>query len=306
MSRLKAKAPELTGTGKAKGMLYGASGVGKTWFALTFPAPYYIDTEGGADLRHYQERLKASGGAYMGPEDGALDFNTIIDQMQTLATEQHPYKTLVVDSITKVYQATIAQEQERLGDKDAFGASKKPAVAAMRRLANWATRLDMNIWFIAHETSEWALDATTNQRVEIGKAPDVWDKLVYELDLTLWVRRTGAAYPAKATVRKSRLTGFPNGETFQLTYEDFSGRYGKDFIEAAAKTVTLASSEQVAEIERLVDLLKITPEDAEKVLTKAGADTWAEMSTEHAAKTVAWLMGKIKGEETTGKKGAKS
>lgn len=301
MSRLKAKAPQLNAQGKAKGMLYGASGVGKTWFALTFPSPYYIDTEGGADLRHYQERLKASGGAYMGPEDGAMDFNAIIDQMQALATEKHAYKTLVIDSVTKVYQSTIAQEQERLGDRDAFGASKKPAVQFMRRLCNWITRLDMNVWLIAHETAEWGVDSK-GQRAEIGKCADVWDKLIYELDLTLRVTRR-VAFPAWAIVHKSRLVGFPNGDGFALTYEDFTGRYGKDFVEAAATPVVLATSEQVAEIVRLVDLLKIAPEEQEKVLTKASAESWGDMSTEHASKTLAWLRAKIAGEETKEKKG---
>ena len=132
-SKLKAKAPEEVQPGKTKGLIFGASGVGKTFFTLAFPAPYYIDTEGGADLRHYQERLKKAGGVYMGQEDGALDFAAIIEQIQALATEKHPYKTLIIDSITKVYQTAIANEAERLGDKDAFGASKKPAIGCCCR-----------------------------------------------------------------------------------------------------------------------------------------------------------------------------
>ena len=82
MSKLKGKAPESIEPGKTKGLIFGASGVGKTWFTLDFPAPYYVDTEGGADLRHYQDRLKKAGGVYMGQEDGALDFATIIDQIK--------------------------------------------------------------------------------------------------------------------------------------------------------------------------------------------------------------------------------
>jgi hypothetical protein len=57
-SKLKAKAPTEVKPGKTKALVFGKSGVGKTWFTLTFPAPYYIDTEGGADLRHYRERLQ--------------------------------------------------------------------------------------------------------------------------------------------------------------------------------------------------------------------------------------------------------
>ena len=38
MSKLKAKAPELTNPGHIKAVLFGKSGVGKTWLALNFPA----------------------------------------------------------------------------------------------------------------------------------------------------------------------------------------------------------------------------------------------------------------------------
>lgn len=53
MSKLKGRDPELVEPGKTKALIFGASGVGKTWFSLDFPAPYYMDTEGGADLKRY-------------------------------------------------------------------------------------------------------------------------------------------------------------------------------------------------------------------------------------------------------------
>ena len=153
MSKLKATAPDLTDPGHIKCVIFGKSGVGKTWLALNFPKPFYIDTEGGARLRHYQEKLIAAGGGYYGAKNGANDLDNIIDQISALATEKHEYKTLIIDSITKPWITTITNEQERLGDKDVFGASKKPAVAKMRRIINWIGRLDMNVFMIAHEIS---------------------------------------------------------------------------------------------------------------------------------------------------------
>lgn len=272
-------------------MIYGASGVGKTWFTLTFPTPYYLDTEGGADLAHYQDRLKKAGGAYLGPKDGTLDFGFVIEQMQALATEKHTYKTLIVDSITKLYQTAIANEAERLGDKDAFGASKKPAIAGMRRLVNWAMKLDMNIWFVAHDTAEWGVDPKSGQRTEIGRVADVWDKLIYELHLTLQAVKRG---PARiAIVKKSRLLGFPDAENFPLEYAEFAQRYGKDYIEAETHQIVFATGEQVAEINRLLSVVKVTESEIEKVWTKAGAESWNELSSEQAASTIAWLKKKI-------------
>lgn len=288
-SKLKAKAPELIKQGKIKAVLYGPSGVGKTTLALSFPAPYYFDVEGGAKGPQYRELLKKSGGAYMGPEDGTMSFDTLIEQMQALATEKHPYKTLIVDSLTKLFQTTVAQEAERLGDKDAFGASKKPAVAAMRRLVMWASRLDMNIWFICHETAEWGM--VNGQRAETGRVPDVWDKLIYELDLAIQATKRG---PARlATVKKSRLLTFPDAETFPLDYPEFAARHGKEIVEGDSAPIALALPEQIAEVKKLLGIITISDADIAKGFAKAGVDSWEEMSTEQISVWQNFLKKKI-------------
>jgi len=288
-TKLKAKAPEEVKPGKIKMMVFSKSGIGKTWLSMDFPRPYYIDSEGGARLAHYQEKLKAAKGAYFGIEDGALDFAAVIEQVKALATEKHEYHTLAFGSITKLYQTAIANEAERLGDKDAFGASKKPAIALMRQLVNWIQRLDMNVLFEAHEVAEWGL--VNGSRSEIGQQADIWDKLIYELDLTLRLEKTG---PSRwAVVRKSRLTGFPEGDRFPLEYAEFATRYGKDFIEGAVEVITLANAEQVAEIKRLLELVKIDEKEIEKILSKAKADSWEELTDKQAASCIVWLKKKM-------------
>lgn len=288
-SKLKAKTPELIRPGKIKAVLFGPSGVGKTTLALSFPAPYYFDVEGGAKGPQYRELLRKSGGGYMGPEDGTLSFETLLEQMQALATEKHPYKTLIVDSLTKLYQTTIAVEAERLGDKDAFGASKKPAVAAMRRLVMWATRLDMNLWFICHETAEWGI--VNGQRAEVGRVADCWDKLIYELDLAVQAQKRG---PQRvAMVKKSRILAFPDAETFPLEYAEFAARFGRENVEGDVGTVTLALPEQIAEVRKLLDLVKVAEADVEKWFSKAGVSDWSEMTTEQISGVLVFLKKKL-------------
>lgn len=288
-SKLRAREPEEVQPGHSKMIIFGPSGVGKTTFGLAFPKPYYLDTEGGAKLKHYQTKLKEVGGAYMGPSDGTLDFQTVLLEMQTLATEKHPYKTLIIDSITKLYQTAISNEAEKLGDKDAFGASKKPAIAFMRRMVAWIDRLDMNVVLIAHEASEWGL--VNGQRGEIGKMADVYEKLVYEIDLSLQCQKRG---PQRvAIVRKSRLVGFPEGESFPLEYADFATRYGKDFIEAEAKPIILITAEQAEQIEKLLDAVKVDPDFMDKCLKKAGADSIEELNSDQATAIIAALRKKL-------------
>lgn len=291
MSKLRAKAPAAVTPGKIKMLTMGKSGVGKTWLSMDFPAPYYIDCEGGARLGHYQAKLESSGGAYFGIDDGALDFDSVIAQVEALATERHGFKTLAFGSITKLYQHAIAQEQARLGDKDAFGASKKPAVSAMRRLVMWIQRLDMNVLFEAHEGTEWGVNPRTGQREELGVVPDIWDKLVYELDLTLRIEKRG---PQRVcTVKKSRLTGFPEGDSFACDYAAFAERYGKDFMEAAPVPVELATNEQVSEINRLLSIIQIDAKEIDAMLHRANAEKLTDLSTEKATAMTAWLLKKV-------------
>ena len=291
MSKLKARKPEMVSPGKIKMLTFSKSGIGKTWMSMDFPMPYYIDCEGGARLPHYQARLKESGGAYFGVEDGALDFPAILVQVEALATERHGFKTLAFGSITKLYQHTIALEQARLGDKDAFGASKKPAVSWMRRLVSWIQRLDMNVLFEAHEVVEWGQNPKTGQREEIGQVPDVWDKLVYELDLTLRLEKRGPARICQ--VRKSRLVGFPEGDSFPCEYGEFAARYGKDFIESAPVPIVLATPEQVAEITRLLSVVTVPEKELSAMLDRAKAESIAELTTQQAAAMTEWLKRKV-------------
>lgn len=293
-SKLLAVAPDLVEPKKPKVLIFGPAGVGKTWVSLDFPAVYYIDTEKGADRDHYRAKLKASGGKYLGPEQGSLDFDTVIGQMEALATERHEYKTVVFDSITKVYATAISDEQARLGDLDAFGASKKQPINKMKRLIRWMNRADMNVILIAHEKDVWGKNQKGQQEV-VGRTFDAWDKLEYELDLVLRISAIGIGPGASryAHVGKSRLTGFPSGERFDWSYASFAERYGKDVIEKEVVPVTLASDEEVSEVNRLIELLKLPDGTVEKWLTKAGADEFQEMSTEQIQACIQHLKGKL-------------
>ena len=290
-TKLLARRPKIEKQGHAKALIFGASGVGKTWIALDFPTPYYIDTEGGADLKHYQEKLIASGGQYMGPEDGALDFDTVIGQVKALSIVKHDFKTLIIDSITKLFQSEIANKEEELeeaGKESGWGASKKPAVSRMRRLVNALDRLDMNVILISHEATEYGL--VNGVRNEIGKRADVWEKLPYELDLVFQARKQGKSRIALVT--KSRLTGFPEGESFPLDYPTFSERYGKDLIEAAVVPVKLATDEEVAEVKRLLEIVKTDEEEIAKWFKKAKVETWEDMKQEEITKVIEFLTKK--------------
>lgn len=293
-SKLVAVAPATVEPQKPKVLVFGPPGVGKTWVSLEWPNVYYVDTEGGAKRQHYRDKLIAAGGVYMGPEQGSLDFDTVIGQMEALATERHPHKTIVFDSLTKLYGTAISDEQARLGDQDAFGASKKKPIHHMKRLIRWMNRADMNAIIVAHERDLWGKNDRGQQEV-IGKGFDAWDKLEYELDLVLRISQIGTGDSARryANIGKSRLKAFPSGERFEWSYAAFAERYGKDVIEKEVVPVVLASAEEVGELNRLLSVVKTDPGIIEKWLTRAGADSFDEMSSEHIQACITHLKGKL-------------
>src|ERR1700679_323108 len=108
--KLRGRDPTEAKPSRPKILIFGKPGVGKTWASLDFPSVYYIDTEGGADLDHYRAKLRNSGGAYLGPDQGSLDFDVVIAQIQALATEEHHYRTVVIDSISKLWNTALSDE----------------------------------------------------------------------------------------------------------------------------------------------------------------------------------------------------
>jgi len=299
-SKLLAVTPETVEPKKPKILIYGPPGVGKTWGSLDFPNVYYIDTEGGADLAHYREKLKAAGGMYFGPDQGSLDFDTVIGQVEALATEPHQYKTIIIDSVTKLFNTAITDEQLRIaaaGHKDEFGASKKGPVRQMAKLIKWLNRADLNAVIIAHQIDQWGQDGKGNREV-IGMTFDAWPKLEYELHLVMRISKIGQGDNAKrfAHTGKSRLTGFPEGEKFDWRYSDFATRYGKDVIEKAAVPIVLASPEQVAEVNRLLGIVILPDDTKDKWFKKASVDSFDEMDTNTIAACISFLQKRLTNE----------
>lgn len=287
--KLKGKDPGEAKRSKAKILVFGRAGVGKTWVSMDFANVYYIDVEGGANQPQYKEKLKESGAAYFGPEDGSQDFDVVLEEIITLATVKHPYKTVVIDSYSKLFNKCAAEQEEKLvsaGQKVEFAVEKKLAVRKTRKLINWLDRIDMNVILICHEKPTWSNGEQT------GQTYDGWDKLEYELDLTLQIQRRGSDKRI-AMVRKTRLVEFPDGSSFDWTYNEFARRYGKDALEGDTRSIALATAEQVTTINQLIRTIRIPQEEIDKWFSKAKVESFEEMDTATIQKCIEHLTKKV-------------
>lgn len=289
-SKLLAVDPQTVEPKHPKVLVFGPPGVGKTWASLDFPSVYFIDTEGGADLDHYRAKLRNSGGAYLGPDQGSLDFDVVISQIQALATEQHQYRTVVIDSISKLWNVALSDEQESLGSKDAFGAYKKAPTRKFHSLVKWTSRLDMNAIFIAHQKDLWGLD-DKGQRTMVGYTYDGQEKLEYDLHLVLRIAKVGSS--RYAYIGKSRLQGFPENDNFDWSYQDFAARYGRDVIEKESAPLVLATQEQIDELNRLLAVVKMPDDWQAKIFKAASVDDWAEMDSDKIEACLKLLKARI-------------
>lgn len=289
---LRAVKPTEAEPSKPKIIVSGKPGVGKTWWALEFPNVYYIDTEGGADLHQYQKRLSEANGMYFGLEQGSRNFETVIEEIITLATVKHGYKTLVIDSFSKLFNTQVATTEEKMREKKiepSFGSEKKEATRLYRKLLYWLDKLDMNVILICHEKEKWG-GTGTNRSVE-GYTYDAPEKLEYELHLHL--RVTKRADKREGVVMKTRLIGFPEGEKIEWHYNDFADRYGRSIIERESAPFVPVTQDNYNTLMSLLEQLTVTDEHKEKMLSKAGAESFKEVSDQLASEWIAKLQERV-------------
>jgi hypothetical protein len=286
---LKAIKPEVIQQSKPKFMISGRSGVGKTMFALSWPAPYLIDVEGGAIRPQYRKFLTESKGAYFGKEQGSQNFDSVIEEIKSLATTKHGYKSLIIDSFSALYGMAAAIAEEKVGSS--FGRDKKEANRPTRQLMRWLEECDMNILLICHSKDKW--ERKGSDIINIGTTFDGYDKLEYILDL--WCEIVKRGDKRTYVVKKSRIESFREGMEFPLDYKAFAELYGEDVIDKPSQPLTMITKGQEEEIMRLLDVVKIDEDTVQKWFEKASVDKWSELTSEHADKILKFLRTKIEG-----------
>jgi len=279
---LRAKKPEKTEK-RLKALFYGEAGAGKTTAAINFPSVYLIDTEKGSCNDQYVDLINANGGAVF----STTDFDEVMTEVVSLLSEKHGYKTLIIDPFTILYNDLLEKSEREVGSE--FGRHYAHSGKKVKQLFNLLLRLEMNVVVTCHAKREYGANLSV-----LGNTFDGWKKLDYLFDLVFEIQKRGKT--RAGIIRKSRIEAFPDGDTFTFSYEEIAKRYGKDILEKDCVPEILATVEQITELNRLIDLLKIPDEVWQKWLEKSQSSSFVEMNTDIIQKCIDHLNKQIKGE----------
>lgn len=284
---LRAKKPEVAEK-RFKGLFFGSAGVGKTMAAIQFPKPYLIDTERGAENDEYVELLNSRGGVIF----QTSDFEEMYAEVKALLSEEHEFRTLIIDPITTVYDDLIEQAEKSVGTD--FGRHYGEAKKRWKRLANLISRLDMNVIITSHAKNQYGDGMDI-----IGQTFDGPKGMDYLFDFAFEISRRGDQ--RVAVIHKTRMGKpgqFPEGEAFGFSYNEIAGRYGREILERQAVAVELATEEQVTQIKSLLPDSGVASEAVDKWLDKRKASGFEEVSRDDADKFITYLDGQIAAKKT--------
>ncbi len=281
MTTLRFKKPEIKAT-RLKVMFYGEMGTGKSICACSFPQTAYIDTEGTTSKVKYAQTIINNEGQVI--ETG--DFEEILTMVKWLMTNKHDFKTLVIDSLTVPYENLIIECERKVGSE--FGRHVTAANSKMKQLVNLLLRIDMNVIITCQAKKEYG-----GKMEVIGQTYNCYNRLGYMFDLVFEAQVRGDKHIG--VVRKSRIDSFPMRDSFDFSYEEIKKRYGSEIMEKEVIAETLASQEQVKELNRLIELFAIPEETSQKWLDKCNCEGFEDMQSDVIQKCIDSLHKKLQG-----------
>jgi len=172
------KPPEIT--------IVGTPGVGKTELGARFPRPIFVQAENGTSVfDSWPEEEKPTVFPPLPRADKKANVSTkavLLDQLRSLATQDHDYQTLVIDSVTSLhalFEHEVCEEYGVDNVADAAGGFHKGYLVVKGMHSEIKAACDylrnkkgMTIVFLAHSGIE-----------KMKNRPDAEEYSVYSLDM---------------------------------------------------------------------------------------------------------------------------
>lgn len=259
--------------------LWGDTGSGKTTFALRFPSPAVIDMEGGTD--HYADSFHFHRVRTTSAQEA-------VEAIDWLLTQQHPYRTLVIDPITILWEALqkkwsdifLVRNKGKKSFKHEFYLNDWQDWATvksdLREIMRKILACDMSVVVTARQKLLYPEDGARGNAVEVF---DGEKTLPYLFDTILHLyRRDGKflAFPIKDRTGKLPAT------EFELDYKVFSDAFGAG-LNRAAEPVRLVTPEQILQLRDLIKYAGLSDDQVATRLESYGAESIADLTEGNAA-----------------------
>lgn len=259
---------------KVKCLVYGASGVGKTYLALTAPGPIaVIDTEGGTAF--YANRVGPKGLS----EFDVLPTKTFAQVEQAIgylrANPGH-YQTLVIDPVTVLYETLQDAAQDRRAEvrrnaeADLEMLDWQRIKRAYKRLMTDLVNLPMHVVVTAREadlTEERTSSSGRKERVKIGFRPEAEKSTPYYFDTT--IRLVPSAKGRDALIEKDR-TGI-HALNAKIASPSFDALFAKVIGGGGTAERALQSDAEAARIDAATTMVFEEVADRDETETPLGA-----------------------------------
>lgn len=261
---------------KVKCLVYGASGIGKTYLALTAPGPIaVIDTEGGTAF--YANRV-GKGGLSKFDVLPTKTFAQVEAAVAYLRANPDVYVTLVIDPVTVLYETLQDAAQGRRAqlknnsEADLEMLDWQRIKRAYKRLMTDLVNLPMHVVVTAREADQTEERTGSNgrkERVKIGFKPDAEKSTPYYFDSL--IRLVPAAKGREAIAEKDR-TGI-HALNARIASPSFDKLFAKVVGGEGTAERSVQSDDEAARIDAATTMSSEELADRDEVLTSLGTIT---------------------------------
>ncbi len=270
-------------------LIGGASGTGKSLWIASLKNALIFDTEQG--LAYADERIAKNGSERV----EVATYRDVEDEIRNRKGKLD-MTWVAIDHLTTLHHEAVLRYNPTF-QENTFGKEFDKANKEWRRLRGIIRYGDFNLACSAH------MKALYENKQQTGMTSDASKNIAADFNIVLFLeRRPDKKYPSLAIVEKFRRD--PEDKrglvppSFPFTLDDFFEINGTD-ASGERHEIPMATPEQIAELNRLLELVKLPEGTVDKWMAKAKAESWAEMTEEVLEKCIAYVKNLLDG----GKKG---